>query len=276
MQQSPQNLANVLSDAVCLYRGKVMHMRMKPVVHRFTYKVFSMLINLDRLEEADKKTSLFSVNKTNIASFHEADHGPRDGTNLRRHINRLLAEGGRNEPAHVLLWCNPRIFGYTFNPLSIYYCLNRERELETVVYQVHNTFGQSHCYVAAVDETQKDPESIRQSADKRFYVSPFLDMDLRYDFRLNKPGEAIKVRILEHDISGPILAATFSGEKLALDNRNLLLGIIKSLGLTWKIMAGIHYEAFWLWVKGIGLRARPRPPETASHVGSQQNIVAGE
>ena len=147
-------------------------MRMKPVVHRFTYKVFSMLIDLDRLEEADKKTALFSVNKANIASFHETDHGPRDGTNLRRHINRLLAEGGRNEPAHVLLWCNPRIFGYTFNPLSIYYCLNRERELETVVYQVHNTFGQSHCYVAAVDETQKDPESIRQSADKRFYVSP--------------------------------------------------------------------------------------------------------
>lgn len=271
-----QDAAGAGFPPVCLYRGKVMHARIKPKPHRFTYSVFSMLIDLDRLEDADQTSSMFSVNTGNLASFHEADHGPRDGSSLRLHIEKLLADGGLERPARVLLWCNPRILGYTFNPLSIYYCFDESHQLSAIVYQVHNTFGEAHAYVAPVDASRETSGAIRQSADKRFYVSPFLDMDLRYDFRLNTPGEDLRVRILEHDAEGPVLAATFSGTKLPMNNRNLLLGITKCLGLTWKITAGIHYEALFLWLKGIGIRSRPSPPVKASYVVNGKNIVAGE
>jgi len=246
-----------------------MHARLKPKVHRFSYNVFSILIDLDRLKEVESKSIFFSVNRANISSFYEKDHGARDGSRLRQHIDNLLVDGGIPRPTKVMLWCNPRIFGYTFNPLSIYYCYDATDELSCVVYQVHNTFGQSHSYVAQITKLNDGaPDTIRQSADKRFYVSPFLDMDLRYDFRLNRPDQALRIRILEHDSTGPILAATFSGNRKAFKSMNLLLGICKNLGLTWKIMAGIHFEALFLWLKGIGIRPRPNPPQNASYVNS--------
>lgn len=265
------------TDAASLYFGKVMHARLKPKPHRFSYKVFSLVIDIDRLEEASQKSSLFSANKRNLISFHEADHGNRDGSSLRSYIDTLLQDGDLPKAERVLLWCNPRILGYTFNPLSAYFCYDKHGEVFAIVYQVHNTFGQSHSYVATRNtEAHRQDGSIRQTAEKRFYVSPFLDMGLRYDFRINPPDEALKIRILEHDDEGPILAAMFSGKRKPLNFSNLLLGMAKTAGLTWKIMAGIHYEAFWLWIKGISIRPRPSPPADASYEPSRSRIVAGE
>ena len=275
MKQSSSMNTDTL-DPLTLYKGTVMHARMKPKPHRFNYSVFSILIDIDRLEEAAGSTSLFSVNRRNLVSFHECDHGDRSERPLRPQIDKLLNDGGIEKPARILLWCNPRIFGYTFNPLSIYYCYAADNELVALVYQVHNTFGQSHSYVARVANSAGRNGTIRQSADKRFYVSPFLDMDLRYDFRIHPPDETLKIRILEHDNDGPILAATFSGRKKTLNSRNLLLGICKTLGLTWKIMAGIHFEALVLWLKGIRIRPRPSPPGEATFVQQKTDMVAGE
>lgn len=263
-------------SAVSLYSGKVMHARMKPKPHRFNYSVFSMLIDLDRLDDAAQTSRWFSVNQRNLISFYECDHGDRSDDPLRDQINEALAQGGIEEPSRILLWCNPRVLGYTFNPLSIYYCYDKSGDLTALVYQVHNTFGQSHSYVARVHASQDQQDTVRQSADKRFYVSPFLDMDLRYDFRIKPPGNALKIRILEHDHQGPILAATFSGKKIPANSTNLLLGICKTLGLTWKIMAGIHMEALKLWLKGIPLKPRPAPPNEATYIKQGPDIVAGE
>lgn len=261
--------------ALSLYFGKVMHARLKPKTHRFDYRIFSILIDIDQYREVSKTSRFFSVNKANLLSFHEKDHGPRDGTALRDHIDRLFEEGKMDRPHRVYLWCNPRVFGYTFNPLSIYFCYDNNGEVTALVYQVHNTFGEAHSYVAEVKDQNPDAGSIRQSADKAFYVSPFLDMDLRYDFRINEPGEKLRIRILENDEDGPILSATFSGEHKEANTGNLLLGVINTLGLTWKIMAGIHFEAFFLWAKGIGLRKRPAPPAKASFP-KQDRLIAGE
>jgi len=263
-------------QAASLYFGNVMHARMKPLTHRFNYKIFSLLIDLDQFGEAQKLSPIFSINRSNIISFHEKDHGFRDGTSLREHIDTLLENGGMEKPARVLLWCNPRVFGYTFNPLSIYFCENEAGETTALVYQVNNTFGQSHNYIAKVDRAQNEDASIRNSADKRFYVSPFLDMDLRYDFRINTPDEKLRIRIMAHDKEGPILSATFSGERKQFNSFNLMLGTLKTLGLTWKITSGIHFEAFLLWIKGAKLIKRPSPPEAVSYIGKHKKIAPGE
>lgn len=259
-----------------LYFGKVMHARLKPVSHRFSYNVFSMVIDLDRYDEAGKQSFFFNVNRSGLVSFHEKDHGKRDGSSLREHVDELLEDADLPVPEKILLWCNPRVLGYTFNPLSVYFCYNRADEVYALIYQVHNTFGQSHSYVALIDQNAQANGAIRQEADKLFYVSPFLNMDLRYNFRINPPEDELKIRILERDQHGPILAAAFSGRKKPINAMNLLLGILKTGGLTWKIMAGIHYEALFLWLKGMSIRPRPAAPEPISHTQRKETLVAGE
>ncbi len=276
MTTANANRDDKTKSAACLYFGKVMHARLKPSVHRFSYNIFSLVIDLDKLNQAGKPSRIFSVNRSGITSFHEKDHGLRDGSSLRKHINTLLQEGDMEAPKKILLWCNPRVFGYTFNPLSIYFCYDENEEIIALVYQVNNTFGQTHSYVAKVANDEELSPAIRNSANKCFYVSPFLDMNMRYDFRIQPPDEKLRIRILEHDKNGPILSATFAGDRQPLTTSNLLRGIFKTIGLTWKITAGIHYEAVFLWLKGIKLRARPTPPQKASYISDDKKIIAGE
>ena len=270
IEQDRENPADV-----SLYFGKVMHARLKPKQHRFNYRVFSLLIDLDQLTSANMKSRFFSVNQANLMSFHEKDHGKRDGSSLRSYIDQVFANGGMERPHRISLWCNPRVLGYTFNPLSIYYCYNVSGEITALVYQVHNTFGEDHSYIAQVLPPHKSGASIRQSADKIFYVSPFLDMNMRYNFRINAPGKDLRIRILENDAEGPILSATFSGERRAFNTKNLLSGATQCFGLTWKIMAGIHYEAFILWCKRVKFHKRPAPPVKTSYV-KHDKFAAGE
>lgn len=270
------NTDNTISPAVSLYFGKVMHARLKPKLHRFNYRIFSLVIDIDRYEEAAKQSRFFSVNKAGLVSFHEKDHGTRDGSSLRVHIDKLLHDGDMLSPARILLWCNPRILGYTFNPLSIYFCYDENDNIMALVYQVNNTFGQTHSYVARVTDENLAQASIKNTANKCFYVSPFLDMNLRYDFSIQPPKEKLTIRILEHDDNGPILSATFYGFQKALNTKNLILGIFKTLGLTWKIITGIHFEALILWFKGMKLRPRPLPPEKPSYMKNVNKVVAGK
>ncbi len=125
----PPNGHREYAPALSLYDGKVMHARLKPVGHRFTYSVASMLIDLDRLDEADKTSPIFSVNKRNLVAFHEKDHGPRDGTRLRDHVDRLMRNAGLSRPSRVELLCYPSVLGYTFNPMSVYFCRDESGEI---------------------------------------------------------------------------------------------------------------------------------------------------
>jgi uncharacterized protein len=250
------------ADAAALYFGEVMHARLKPVGHRFHYRVMSLLIDLDRLDAADRQSLLFGVNRAAPYSFNEADHGDRNGSPLRDYAQRRATEHGIDlSGGRVLLLCYPRLFGYNFNPLSVYFCYHADRRLVLVIYEVRNTFGDIHAYALPVDPDTTSAAGIRQEQDKLFYVSPFIEMAMRYHFRVLPPGDSVKLRILETDKEGPLLAATFSGRRRPLNTTELLRSFLALPIVTAKVIAAIHWEALRLWLKGV--RLVPRRNETA-------------
>jgi DUF1365 family protein len=243
--------------AASLYVGEVMHARLKPIGHRFSYRVMSLLIDLDRLEAADRQSLLFGVNRAALYSFREADHGMRDGSPLRGYVARCAAaEGIDLTGGRVLLLCYPRLLGYTFNPLSVYFGYRADGELALIIYEVRNTFGEIHPYVLPVKPSDVSDAGVRQSQDKLFHVSPFIEMAMRYHFRVLPPREHVRLRLLETDRTGPLLAATFNGHRRTLNNVELLRAFFAFPLVTMKIFAAIHWEALRLWLKGARLVPR--------------------
>jgi uncharacterized protein len=254
------------TEAAALYFGAVMHARLKPVGHRFSYRVMSLLIDLDRLDDADRKSALFAVNRAALYSFHEADHGDRDGSPLRAYAQARAAEHGVDlTDGRVLLLCYPRLFGYTFNPLSVYFCYRADGRLALIIYEVRNTFGEIHAYVLPVKPGEASCAGIRQTQHKLFYVSPFIDMAMRYHFHISPPGEHVRLRILETGSEGPHFAATFSGRRRSLTTRALVRSFLALPLVTFKIVAAIHWEALRLWLKGVALVPRPNTASANAH-----------
>ena len=238
------------ADAASLYVGDVMHARLKPFGHRFTYRVFSMLLDLDHLAEAGRRSPIFSIGRFNLVSFAPRDHGPRDDSDLRAHVERLLAAQGLEAPARILLLAYPRVLGFTFNPLAVYYCYDAQGRITSLIYEVRNTFGGMHPYVLPVSDGALDARGLRQEQSKLFYVSPFLHMNHRYRFRMRPPGETVHIRILECDAQDPVLAATFQGERQTLTTATLARACLALPFMTFKVVAAIHWQALKLWLKG--------------------------
>jgi uncharacterized protein len=252
-----------------------MHARLKPIGHRFSYRVMSLLIDLDRLQQADRQSSLFGVNRRALYSFHEADHGARDGTRLRLYVQRRAAELGIDlSGGRVWLLCYPRLLGFTFNPLSVYFCHRADGALALIIYEVRNTFGELHAYALAVQPDEISAAGIRQTQDKQFYVSPFIDMAMRYHFRIVPPGDRVKLRILETDRDGPLLAASFQGRRRDLTTAALLRAFCALPLVTFKIVAAIHWQAVRLWLKGA--RLVPRPIAAVANPPCNTGLASGE
>jgi hypothetical protein len=271
----PETPLDASDAAAALYFGEVMHARMKPMGHRFSYRVMSLLIDLDRLEQADRQCLLFGVNRPALYSFNEADHGERDGSPLRAYAQARADEHGIDlTGGRVLLLCYPRMLGYTFNPLSVYFCYRADGGLVLMIYEVRNTFGDIHAYVLPVKPGQISDAGVRQQHDKLFYVSPFIDMAMRYYFRVSPPGESVKLRILETDRGGPLLAATFNGRRRALTSPALLRSAFSLPLVTMKIFAAIHWEALRLWLKGA--RLVPRPDAAPAKAASNTTLAIDE
>jgi DUF1365 family protein len=257
-QTTTANARDGKVDAATLYIGEVMHARLRPMGHRFNYRVMSLLIDLDRLDAADRQSPLFGVNRAALYSFNEADHGDRDGSPLRGYVQRRASEHGIDlTDGCVLLLCYPRLLGYTFNPLSVYFCYRADGGLALLIYEVRNTFGDIHAYALPVNPGEMSDAGIRQEQDKLFYVSPFVEMAMRYHFRVLPPADSVKLRILETDGEGPLLAATFNGRRRLLNTVQLLRSFFALPLVSFKIIVAIHWEALRLWIKGARLVPRP-------------------
>ena len=231
-----------------IYTGTVIHKRFKPKIHTFNYKVFSLLIDLSEIDLLHKTLRLFSYNKFNIISFFNKDHGPRDGSSLKNWvIDNLKKNNIESNEVKIKLLCYPRIFGYVFNPLSIFYVYDKNSDLIAVLYEVKNTFGEQHSYIF---KTKKEQNLIQHVCKKKFHVSPFIEMNCVYFFRLLKPGNKISVIIDVQDPGGKILYASQDGLKSELNNNNLIKSYLKHPLMTFKIIFAIHFEAFKLWTKG--------------------------
>ena len=247
-----------MTSKSALYSGAVMHQRLRPVVHRFRYRAFWLLIDLDELPRLAARLRLISRNRFNLFALHDADHGDSSATPLRAQTEQLLIQAGIDiAGGPIRLLCMPRTLGYSFNPISIYFCHRTDEELAAIIYEVHNTFGQRHFYVSSVEQRTG---TIRQNCDKAFYVSPFMDMDMTYDFRLFAPAERIAVRINASQGGQAVFNARLTGARQELTDSALLRLFFSIPLITAKVTLAIHWEALRLWLKGMRLRIRPSPP----------------
>ena len=232
-----------------IYNGKVIHKRFKPKEHFFKYSVFSLLIDLSELNQLDKEIKFFSFNKFNLISFYEKDHGSRDGSSLVAWVKKNLeANNIHFKDVKIKLLCYPRIFGYVFNPLSVFFIYNSYEKLISILYEVKNTFGEQHTYIFKVDD---DLKLFQHNCSKKFHVSPFIEMDCNYFFRILKPEDKMSVIIDQYQANEKILYASQDGKRVDFNSKELLKSYLKHPLMTFKIISAIHFEAFKLWTKGI-------------------------
>jgi DUF1365 family protein len=255
-----------------LYTGRVMHQRLKPRPHRLSYRMFFLLLDLDEIDNLAARLWLFSRNRFNFLSFADRDHGDGSGGALKAYVERQLNMAGIEiDGGAVRILSMPRVLGYAFNPLSVYFCYRRRGGLAAILYEVNNTFGQRHTYLIPVEDGERKG-FVDQHCAKRLYVSPFLGMGMQYRFRIGPPEEVVSVHITGSDSQGPLIVASFSGKRRPLSDATLAATFLAYPLVTLKVTIGIHWEALLLWAKGTRLHERPHPPhEPVTHVAVERH-----
>lgn len=242
----------------CIYKMRIFHRRRRPKSHRLRYGAFYLLLDLDELDRMHRSLKWFSYNSFNVFSFHDRDHGPGTNEPLRPWLEHHLGKAGIDlQGGSIKALCLPRIFGYVFNPITVYYCYHLDGQLQAVLYEVSNTFGQRHSYLFSLDN---NASLHKHSCDKRFFVSPFMDVSGCYQFSMRQPAEELYLHIRQADDDGPTLDAWINGEKTHISDRTFLQCLVGYPLLTLKVIGGIHWEALKLWRKGIKVVDRPNPP----------------
>jgi uncharacterized protein len=238
-----------------LFAGNVVHQRTRPRRHRLRYSVFYLALDLDEAAAVGAALRLFSVNRFNLFSFHERDHGDGSNLPLLEQVRAKLRAAALDASGAIVLMTIPRILGYAFNPLSIYFCYRNDGALAAILYEVNNTFGQRHSYL--IPATADADGLVRQESAKTLYVSPFLGTDMNYAFVAAPPKERVAISISARDKEGPVLIARLSASRIPLEDRTLLRALLAYPFLTLKVVAAIHWEALRLWLKGVRLTERP-------------------
>lgn len=237
-----------------LYAGQIMHRRLRPRMHQLRYRIFSLLLDLDEIDDLDRSLRFFSRGRFNLLSFYDCDHGDGSATPLRDQAIGHLRSIGIATAGRIRLLAMPRVLNFVFNPLSVYFCDRPDGGLAAILYEVHNTFGERHCYVLPVEDCTAD---VRQHTLKCFHVSPFLPMNLRYSFRVKPPGKIVEIAITVRDNEGPILAAVHAARRWPLSDGVIFKTVAAQPIMTLKVAAGILWEATRLLAKGVRLYRRP-------------------
>ncbi len=248
-----------------VYTGSVMHHRLRPREHRLRYSIFYLLLDLDEIDALADKLRLFSHNRFNLFSFHDRDHGEGARTSPRDRIERHLLGAGIEYGGPIRLLTMPRILGYAFNPLSIYFCHRHDGSLSAIFYEVNNTFGQRHNYLIPVPSGIRG--LIRQESRKSFYVSPFMTTDMVYSFSVVPPGKELAVSVIGRDEAGPLIVAKLAATRQDLTDAALARAFCAYPLLTFKVIGSIYWEALLIWLKGIRLHRRPSLPDQPVTLG---------
>lgn len=250
----------------CLYVGQVRHRRFSPRTHQFSYKLFLMYLDLSELTSVFDRFWLWSIEKNNIATFRRKDHLgdtklPLD-TCVRNYIEN---ETGRRPQGPVRLLTHLSYFGLSFNPVSFYYCYDKKDEkLEFIIAEVNNTpWGEQYCYVMDSRDNQSrnnqaSDKHYRYFENKRFHVSPFMPMDMQYDWRFSAPGDALSVHMGNYQNDKKIFDATLILKQRRITGQNLSMALLQFPFISLKIVAAIYYEALRLWLKRTPLFNHPK------------------
>jgi uncharacterized protein len=254
-----------VTTPAALYFGSVFHRRLGAVPHRFRYRLFWLLIDLDELDGVGRRLRLFSHNRFNLFSLYDRDHGDGSAVGLRAQALALLRRSGIvEEVAAIRLLCMPRTLGYGFNPLSVYFCFTGDGGLAALIYEVHNTFGGRHSYAMPA----RASGTVRQACEKTFFVSPFLPMDLRYEFQVAPLGDSIAISIRASGPDGPVLRAALAGKRRPLTDRSLLRAAVVAPFVAMKTIIAIHWQALRLIMKGAACRG-PRSDKARKPVADR-------
>ena len=246
----------------CIYEGKVRHRRMTPVVNAFQYRLFMMYLDLAELPHVFDMHPLWSARHVNLAYFRRRDHLGAPHVPLEDAVRDLVREqSGVRPKGPIRLLTQLRYFGYCFNPVSFYYCLDpSDNRLETIVAEVHNTpWLEEHCYVFG-EAMNVHPSGgwRRYRFDKTFHVSPFMEMGIRYDWRFQVPGEAVHVHMNLHAGDTKRFDATLELKRVPITRGSLTRVLLIYPLMTWKVTAMIYRQALRLRWKGAPVHAHPR------------------
>ena len=259
-----------MTERSAIYVGDVVHQRLVPKRHRLRHCVYWLLADLDELSELDDRLRFFSYNRLNLMSVYDQDHGDGSQRPLSVQMRTHVAAAGIAAPEQlsIRLLCMPRVGGYDFNPLSVYFCIDRDDSIRAMIYEVNNTFGGRHTYVisaGSVDrgdaaETEEGAVTLRQSCDKRFYVSPFLEMDMAYRFCTRLPGETVQLSVQGRRCGQAIINTALFGRRKSLSDGNITRLALTHPMVPIKVVGAIHWHALKMWSHGFEFAEEPAEP----------------
>ena len=229
-----------------LYVGQVRHRRFRPTAHAFEYRLFMLYLDLGELPTLFTHLWLWSYQRRNIAWFRRADHLGDPQVPLDTAVRDTVERAGVQRPdGPIRLLTHLRYFGYGFNPVSFYFCFDRRGErVATIVAEVTNTpWQEQHCYVLHGSDCEQRGRGKRYQLDKRFHVSPFMDMDIRYDWRFSHPGERLAVHMENHKQLHKLFDATLSLQRRPINSVNLASALLRFPLMTARITVAIYYQA---------------------------------
>lgn len=248
-----------------LFVGTLRHRRFAPVAHEFTYRTFMALIDVDRIDEQMAVSRWTSHNRWNWASFDDRDHLGDARLPLRHRLAWDASGSGIDLPSgRILLLTHLRYWGYCFNPVSFYYCFDRSGELRLVLAEVNNTFGGTHNYWLRPDATSR---TFRATAEKSLYVSPFMPVDLDYGFAFTPPLTHLVAHMEALRHRSVVFDATLSLHRKPWTAAEIRRQLIRRPMATAQVVAGIHWQAFNLWRKGVPVVPR------ATATGEQERLA---
>ena len=250
---------NARATKSCIYEGRVRHRRFTPVEHDFDYRLFMMYLDLDEAPGLFRQRWFWSAKRRALAWLKREDHLGDPARPLAESVRDLVAQHtGRRPTGPIRLLTHLRYFGYCFNPVSFYYCFDEQEQLQTIVAEVNNTpWGEQHCYVLDGGGPVGDAGMRRFALRKQMHVSPFMPMDIDYDWRFSQPLDALSVHMQNMRGADKLFDATLAMTRTEISGKSLARVLLTYPLMTARVFLAIHWQALRLWRKRVPFFTHP-------------------